>query len=84
MQESRAFLEKKPTTVSQLGGAFLSFDALAELSPETAVALASFPGELVLKPIPELSPETAAALPNTRDAYPSPVSNDSALKPMPR
>jgi hypothetical protein len=62
VQESRAFLEKKPTTVSQLDGGFLSFDALTTLLPEVAEVLVGIEGALSLNALTELSPETAAAL----------------------
>ena len=62
LEEARGFIEKKPTTVSQFDGAFLSFDALATLPPEVAEVLLGIEGALSFNALTELSPETAAAL----------------------
>ncbi len=62
VEEARGFLEKKPTTVYQFDGAYLSFDALTTIPPEVAEVLVGIEGALSLNALTELSPETAATL----------------------
>lgn len=62
VEQARAVMTKKPTTVGSIDGGFASFDALTVLTPETAEVLVKHEGALSFNGLTELSPETAAVL----------------------
>jgi len=62
VEQARAVMAKKPTTVDSIDGGFASFDALTVLTPETAEVLVKHEGALSFNGLTELSPETAAVL----------------------
>jgi hypothetical protein len=62
VEQARAVMAKKPTTVGSIDGGFASFDALSTLTPEVAEVLVKHEGLLSFNGLTELSPETAAVL----------------------
>ena len=62
VEQARAVMAKKPTTMGSIDGGFASFDALTTLTPEVAEVLVKHEGALSFNGLTELSPETAAVL----------------------
>jgi len=62
VEQARAVMEKKPTTVGSIDGGFANFDVLTTLTPEVAEVLVKHEGALSFNGLTELSPETAAVL----------------------
>jgi hypothetical protein len=62
VEQARAVIAKKPTTMGSIDGGFASFDALTTLTPEVAEVLVKHEGALSFNGLTELSPETAAVL----------------------
>jgi len=62
VEQARAVMAKKPTTMGSIDGGFANFDALTILTPEVAEVLVKHDGALSFNGLTELSPETAAVL----------------------